>query len=175
MRWQGERLPRLLDARHAALQNHAASLLVHWGWLVRPEVSFNHFGDRGRVDLVAYHEPTRTAAMVEVKPALGDIQDTLGRLDVKARLGRRIALSVGWPAAIVIPMLILGEGSTQRRQVRMHEALFSGFVTGRAAMTWLRQPAAPHPAALLVFATADSPHADRVGSVVLPADGGGRW
>ncbi len=162
--WFGEALPRLLDARHAALQNRVAAHLGTWGWVVRAEVSFNHYGDRGRVDLVAFHPPTRAAAVVEIKPRLNDVQDTLGRLDVKARLARHIAARCGWASSGSVPLLVLGEGTTQRRMVTMHAALFRPFTIGRAAATWLRSPALPAPDGLLLFVAPDqTPPADWIG------------
>src|SRR5688500_6492572 len=122
--WQGERLPRLLDARHAALQNRFALFLEGCGWVIRPEVSFNHFGDRGRVDLLAYHPAARLLAVVEIKPNVGDVQDTLGRLDVKVRVAPTIAAELGWTASAAVPVLVLDDGTTQRRHVAQHEGLF---------------------------------------------------
>lgn len=154
--WQGERLPRLLDSRHAALQNRFVVMLEPWGWIVRVEVSFNHYGDRGRIDVLAWHALTATLAVVEIKPSLGDAQDTLGRLDVKARLGREVARQLGWAARSVVPVLVLGEGTTQRRHVAEHSGLFGSYaVRGRAAFSWLRQPRGLPPSGLLLFL--DSP------------------
>lgn len=170
-----ERLPRLLDSRHAALQNHVAARLAAWGWLVRPEVSFNHYGDRGRIDLLAFHPPTGVAAVTEIKPTLDDVQETLGRLDVKVRLGAQIAARFGWAVHASVPLLVLGEGTTQRRQVASHEALFGSLRSGRSAIAWLREPAGPTPVGLLVFAVADPPFADDIGIGALLADGIGGW
>jgi transcriptional regulator with XRE-family HTH domain len=64
VRWQGEQLDRLVDAAHAALQQEVAELLIGLGWLIRVEVSFNHYGDRGRVDLLAFHPLLRVLLVV---------------------------------------------------------------------------------------------------------------
>jgi len=45
--WRGGDLGRLLSSRHSAMANAVAGRLVAAGWLVRPEVSFNHFGEWG--------------------------------------------------------------------------------------------------------------------------------
>ena len=106
LRWQGEHLDRLMDAAHAAIQQAVAELLTSMGWTVRVEVSFNHYGDRGRVDVLALHPALRILLIVEVKSDLGDLQDTLGRLDVKVRLGPVIARELGWNnVAVVMPAL----------------------------------------------------------------------
>jgi len=150
--WQGERLPRLLDARHAALQNQFVLLLERDGWAVRVEVSFNHFGDRGRIDVLAYHPATGVLAVVEIKPTVGDAQDTLGRLDIKVRLAPKIAADLGWRVSAALPVLVLEGGTTPRRQVSQHDGLFRRFDhRGRSALAWLRHPGVPPPAGILLF------------------------
>ena len=142
VRWQGADLDRLIDRDHAALQNAAARRLGELGWIARAEVSFNHYGDRGRCDLLAWHPATRTILIVEVKSRLGDIQDTLGRLDVKARLGGLLAEQVGWgAAALVVPAFVLADSWSVRRVLMRHESLFHRYgVRGRTALAWLRSP-----------------------------------
>jgi transcriptional regulator with XRE-family HTH domain len=160
MRWQGEQLDRLIDAGHAVLQEHTAALLASNGWLVRSEVSFNHYGDRGRVDVLAFQPPTRALLVVEVKTAIGDLQETLGRIDIKARLGATLAQSAGWdvPQAVV-PALVLADRRGARETVAQHEALFTRYATrGRAALAWIRHPRAPAPAGLLWFVSVPDSH-----------------
>jgi transcriptional regulator with XRE-family HTH domain len=154
VRWNGEQLDRLIDARHAAIQEATASLLVSLGWETQPEVSFNRFGDRGRIDLVAYHRELRVLLVVEIKSAIGDLQDTLGRLDVKVRVARHVAAELGWPDVVaVVPALVIGDSRRSRRVVAEHAALFVRFSTrGRAAVAWTRKPALPEPSGLLWFA-----------------------
>lgn len=150
--WQGERLPRLLDARHAALQNTFVLVLERCGWLARVEVSFSEFGERGRIDVLAFHQPTRILAVVEVKPDVGDAQDTVGRLDVKTRLAPRLARELGWVPAAVVPVLVLEDRTSPRRHVGEHPGLFRRFAPrGRTARTWLRKPGLPTPGGLLLF------------------------
>ena len=97
LRWRGADLDRLIDRLHAEVQEAAASRLTRAGWLVRAEVTFNHYGDRGACDLVALHPATGVLAVVEVKSRLGNVQGTLHRLDTKARLGGLLAQQLGWP------------------------------------------------------------------------------
>jgi hypothetical protein len=91
--------------------------------------------------------------MVEVKTALGDVQDTMGMIDVKVRLGKVLADSVGWPPPIrVRPALVLGDRRGTRALVTRHPAAFARFpIRGRRALAWLRQPASPVPAGFLWF------------------------
>ena len=160
VRWQGEQMDRLIDAGHARLQEQAAVLLASNGWLVRSEVSFNHFGDRGRVDVLAFHPSARTLIVVEVKTAIGDLQETLGRVDVKARLGATLAAAAGWdvPQAVV-PALVIADRRAARRTVAQHETLFTRYsIRGRAAVAWIRHPRGPAPAGLLWFANLPNSH-----------------
>ena len=155
IRWQGEQLDRLIDAAHAAIQQAVAELLASQGWTVRVEVSFNHYGDRGRVDIIAVHPILRTLLIVEIKSALGDLQETIGRLDVKVRLGPTIARELRWAdVTTVIPALVIGDSRRARRAVADHDALFTTFAyRGRAALAWLRRPVQPIPSGLLWFAS----------------------
>jgi transcriptional regulator with XRE-family HTH domain len=155
VRWQGEELDRLVDAAHAHLVARCVELLASLGWDTRVEVSFNHYGDRGRVDVLAFHGSSRMLVVTEVKSALGDAQETLGRLDVKTRLGPVLAGSVGWPVPIqVVPALVIGDSRRARRIVGEHAALFMRFsVRGREAVSWLRSASGPAPSGLLWFAS----------------------
>ena len=142
LQWRGATLDRLIDAKHAAIANMAGRRLEGSGWVVRSEVSFNHFGDRGRCDLVAWHPAASTLLILEVKSLVGDLQEALGRLDVKVRLGHVIArdAGVGRPS-VIVGGLVLAENGANRRIVRGHEALFRRFGTrGRHALAWLRRP-----------------------------------
>ncbi|MGH2446229.1 MAG: hypothetical protein ACRDGD_09350 [Candidatus Limnocylindria bacterium] len=160
IRWQGEQLDRLIDAAHAGLQQSVAEALTAMGWAVRVEVSFNHYGDRGRVDILAFHPALRVLLVVEIKSALGDLQETLGRLDVKARLGAQLARDQGWAdVAIVIPALVVGDSRNARAIVAEHGALFARYdVRGRAALAWIRHPTVPMPTGLLWYVNRQDSH-----------------
>ena len=164
LRWHGEQLDRIADAAHAILQESVAASLTSLGWRVQAEVSFNHFGDRGRVDVLAIHPNSGVVLVVEVKSALGDLQETLGRIDIKARLGRTIAAEVGWTGAVgVVPVLVIGESRTARRVVAEHGALFTRYaVRGRSALAWLRRPGTPLPSGLMWFLNLPDSHHQRV-------------
>lgn len=177
VRWEGADLDRTIDAAHARLQEHVSRELRRLGWLVRVEVSFNHFGDRGRIDILASHSGTRTLLVVEVKSALGDLQDAIGRLDVKARLGRKVGSELGWPESHhVVPMLAITDSRTTRRIVAAHAMLFERYrLRGRRAVAWLRDPGGPTatPSGLLWFVNVTDSHAvtvtrDRRVRTVLP-------
>jgi transcriptional regulator with XRE-family HTH domain len=145
----------LLDAGHAFLQNLWKGRLEQWGWLVRAEVSFNHYGDRGRIDLLAFHPATGILLVIEIKTALVDIQALLGGLDVKVRVAPTLSNRFGWgrPTA-TIPMLVAAASSTARRRLADHAALFDPLaVRGRGATSWLRRPGSASPPSGLLALT----------------------
>lgn len=153
VRWQGEELDRLADAAHAAVIEACVKQLQERGWETRTEVSFNHFGERGRVDVLAHDIPSGTLLIVEGKSAVGDTQETTGRLDVKARLGRMLAEQVGWdPPRAVVAALVVADSKRSRRIVADYPGAFARFsVRGRRALAWLRRPTSPSPSGLLWF------------------------
>lgn len=140
--WRGEQLDRLVDAGHAELQNTVATMLRAAGWLVAVEVSFNHYGERGRYDILAYHPANGIVLVVEIKTAIGDVQATLGILDVKVRLAPMVAGQRGWERpTIAIPALVIADERQQHRLVAAHGALFDRFsVRARQARAWLQRP-----------------------------------
>ena len=153
VRWRGEQLDRLIDADHARVVEHTTALLGALGWATRVEVSFNHFGDRGRVDVLGFHADSLTLLVVEAKTNIGDTQDTHGRLDVKARLGPILAETVGWPPPkLVVPALVIAESRAARRVIAVHAGMFARFTfRGRPALAWLRRPTSGTPSGLLWF------------------------
>ncbi len=154
LQWRGVELDRLLDARHAALQEWIAAYLRGLGWEVRAEVSFNEYGDRGRYDLLAFHRLAKVLVIVEVKTSIGDIQELLGKLDVKVRVATSVARRLAWRATASVPIIVLTDSSTSRRHVRRHAELFARFTTDRRlAATCLRSPetVGEMPAGILMF------------------------
>lgn len=141
-RWRGADIARLLDATHASLQAAWKRRLERWGWTVWVEFSFNHYGDRGRIDLLAWHPVHRILLIGEVKTEVDDVQALLGGLDTKCRVALAVARRLGIGSVLaVVPFLVLADGSTNRDRLKRLAPLFSRFtIRGRAAMTWLRRP-----------------------------------
>jgi transcriptional regulator with XRE-family HTH domain len=155
--WHGPELDRLLDEDHAALQAAWADRLRRWSWQVWPEASYSRYGERGRVDLLAWHATLGILLVAEVKTALADAQEALGTLDAKARLGPFLAnqLSLPRPRAVV-PAFILQEDMTTRRRVERLAPLLARYgLRGRAAISWLRDPIKSAPHGLLIFSAAN--------------------
>src|SRR3954463_10511297 len=79
--WNGESLDRLLDAAHACLVEDVVGALDHARWEGVPEATFAVRGERGSVDVLAWHAQTATLLIVEVKLVVPDIQAMLAALD----------------------------------------------------------------------------------------------
>jgi hypothetical protein len=81
--------------------------------------------------------------VVEIKTAIGDVQATLGILDVKVRLAPMVAGQQGWERPVVaIPALVIADERQQHRLVAAHGALVARFsLRARQARAWLRRPA----------------------------------
>lgn len=139
--WNGPGLDRLLDAGHAALGAAIKRRLEAWGWLVKVEVSYSRYGERGRIDLLALHASASILLVIELKTDLVDVQALLGSLDVKVRLARDVGRQVGWHARSVVPVIVFTEDDAVRRRVRQLDALFDRYpLRGREATGWLRRP-----------------------------------
>lgn len=79
----GGELDRVLSARHAALGERVAAWIARQpGWIVAAEVSFAIYGERGIVDLLAWHESTSSLVVIELKTAIPvDVDELIGTLD----------------------------------------------------------------------------------------------
>jgi transcriptional regulator with XRE-family HTH domain len=140
--FHGEGLDRLRDRDHAALVEQVVTRLRRLGWDVATEVSFNEWGERGSIDVLAFHRSTGSLLVVEVKTVVPDVGGMLMTIDRKVRLAARIAHDRGWDARTVSSLLVLAEGSTARRRIETHRATFeTAFpVRGVAVDRWLRRP-----------------------------------
>lgn len=153
--WNGPELDRLLDEAHAALGVSVKRRLERWGWLVRVEVSYSRYGERGRIDLLAFHPAAGVLLVIELKSELVDVQSLLGSLDVKVRLARGIVERFGWTPRAVVAAIVFLEHSATRKRLARFDSLFDRFERrGKAALSWLRRPSGAVPHGLLWFASA---------------------
>ena len=100
VRRRGAELDRLIDEGHAALGARVAEKLRGWGWDVRVEVSYSEYGERGSIDLLAWHAATGSLLVIEVKTEIVSAESTLRKLDEKGRLAAKVARErFGWARA----------------------------------------------------------------------------
>lgn len=144
LRWQGGDLPRLLSARHAAMHEVMARFFGDLpDWTAEPEVSFSIYGERGIIDVLAWHPGRRILLVIELKTEVVDVNEMLGSLDRKRRLARVIARDRGWDPLEVGVWLVIADGRTNRRHVASHMAVLRAKLPtdGRSIRAWLRNPA----------------------------------
>lgn len=145
-RWRGGEADRLVDAGHASLVEAVVRELEGLApWIAAPEVSFAIYGERGSIDILAWHPELRHLLVVEVKTALTDLQALTSGVDRKRRLARKIALERGWDARLVSVWVVAGDTTSNRRRLAAHRAtLRAAFPDeGRTVRAWLRRPDRP--------------------------------
>jgi transcriptional regulator with XRE-family HTH domain len=134
---------RTLNAGHAAMHEAVARLFrVLPGWSPAPEVSFSIYGERGVIDILAWHAASRTLLVIELKTAIVDINDLMGSMDRRRRLAAQIGRERGWVPLVVATWVLIADTPTNRRRLAEHAtALRSAFPEdGRAMRRWLRRP-----------------------------------
>ncbi|MGC8633061.1 MAG: helix-turn-helix domain-containing protein [Candidatus Limnocylindrales bacterium] len=146
LRWRGGQLDRLLDARHAALQQEVMRRLMRApGWVVVPEVSYSISGERGAIDLLAWHAEHGALLVIEIKSQIVDLQDLLRTMDQRRRLAPAIARGRGWPGRAVSTWVAVEDTDANRRRARRHADLLAAAfpAAGPVVRGWLRAPAQP--------------------------------
>jgi transcriptional regulator with XRE-family HTH domain len=146
VRWRGGDLDRLADEGHAGIVDAVCVVLGRHDWVVLPEVSYAVYGERGSIDVLAWHPVAEVLLVVEVKTALTSLEETLRRHDAKARLAPGIARDrVGERPSAAVRLLVLPADSTSRRHVARHDPVLRAAypVRGRDAAAWLRAPHRP--------------------------------
>lgn len=143
--WHGEELDRLLDAVHAGLVERVIALLRATGWEVVPEATFSVYGERGSVDVLAFHPRLGALLIVEVKSVVPDMQAMLAGIDRKVRLGSGLAEDRGWRIRSVSRLLVLPDDRTARRRLADHAATIGQVLPLRTAAVrrWIARPVGP--------------------------------
>jgi hypothetical protein len=100
------------------------------------------YGERGVIDLLAFHPATGSLLVVELKTAIVDVNELVGTLDRKTRLASRVAADRGWRSRSVSRWLIVARGSTNHRRIDAHRAVLRAAFPddGRAVRSWLHAP-----------------------------------
>ncbi|HEY7737335.1 MAG TPA: helix-turn-helix domain-containing protein [Candidatus Limnocylindrales bacterium] len=142
-RWRAGDLDRLLNARHSAMHEELARLFADLpGWVAQPEVSFSIFGERGVIDVLAWHPGRRAVLVIEIKTDIADVNELMSTLDRKGRLAAKIALERGWRARTVGMWLVVAASDANRRRVAAHCAVLGSLLPddGTRVRAWLRNP-----------------------------------
>jgi transcriptional regulator with XRE-family HTH domain len=141
-RWRGEALDRLIDEDHAGIVDDVVALYRPAGWEVAVEVSFSIYGERGSIDVFAWHPIAEVVAVNEIKATVPDAGNTVIGVDRKARLAPQIARERGWRCRAVARFLVVPEGTTTRRRIDDHAETFrTAFPAGtQESLDWIRTP-----------------------------------
>lgn len=143
VRWRGGELDRLVGGRHSAMHEELARIFAALPeWTAAPEVTFAIFGERGAIDILAWHAASRTLLIIELKTELVDVQETVGTLDRKVRLAATVAAERGWRPQTVASWLVVADSPTNRRRVQAHGTMLRAAypADGRTMPGWLREP-----------------------------------
>ncbi len=143
VRWQGADLDRLLNRGHARLHEAMARWLRDVdGWLTLPEVSFAHYGDRGVIDVVAWHAASRTLLVIELKTRIADVNDLMATMDVRRRMAPQIARDHGWEPGAIGLWVVIAPARLNARVLAEHATVLrTKFpADGRTMRRWLAHP-----------------------------------
>lgn len=146
-RWRSGDVDRLLNRRHSALHE----LVARWfgeflpAWALAPEVSFSIYGERGVIDILAWHPGRRALLIIELKTDVVDVNDIAGQADRRRRLARKIAAERGWDPVTVSVWVVVAPSRTNERRIAAHSAMLRAAfpVDGRGVESWLRDPVGP--------------------------------
>jgi transcriptional regulator with XRE-family HTH domain len=163
LRWHGGALEQLIDQRHARIVGATVEMLDRLGWAPEVEVSYSHYGERGSIDVLAWHASAATLLVVEVKSELVSIEATLRKLDEKARLAPVVSRERhgGRPVGVG-RLLILPATTTARRQLARNGSVLDAALPmrGDTVRGWLRHPVGSISGILLLPDRSDIAHGD---------------
>jgi transcriptional regulator with XRE-family HTH domain len=143
VRWQGGDLPRLLSARHSRMHEVMARFFGDLpDWTAEPEVSFSIYGERGIIDILAWHPARRILLVIELKTEIVDVNELLGTLDQKRRLALDVARARGWNPAAIATWVVVAKSRSNRRAIAEHATVLRAKLPkdGRGIGAWLRDP-----------------------------------
>ena len=143
-RWRAGDLDRLVSGRHSRLHEAVGRWFATAlpDWILAPEVSFSFFGERGVIDILAWHPVRRALLVIELKTDLADVNELIGTMDRRRRLAWDIAKERGWEPLTVSTWVLVAGGRTNRARISAHRTLIrTAFpVDGRTVAGWLRRP-----------------------------------
>lgn len=145
-RWRGPELATLLDSDHAALVDAVIGRLAAARWEVVAEWTFNHYGERGSVDVVAWRPDHRALLVIEVKSRIVEVGQLHAGVDRKLRIaGSLLPDERGWRARHVGGIVVLPDDRAAYASVQRHRSLFAVSFPARTVEVrrWIARPAGP--------------------------------
>jgi transcriptional regulator with XRE-family HTH domain len=145
LRWRGGEGDRLVDRDHARIVEAVVAELTYLGWETYPEFTFNFYGERGSVDILAWHPGRHALLLIEVKTRLTDLQRLLMAMSRKLRVvPGLVSEERGWQRRGLGHVIVMLDTRANRATVERHQATFAATFPSRTADVrgWLRSPTA---------------------------------
>ena len=143
-RWRAGDLDRLVNGRHARLHESVARWFAEElpAWVLEPEVSFSIYGERGVIDILAWHPGHRALIVIELKTDIVDVNQLMGQMNQRRRLAPEIARERGWDPVSISTWVIVANGRTNRARLSAHRIVLRNAFPrdGRSMHGWLRRP-----------------------------------
>jgi transcriptional regulator with XRE-family HTH domain len=143
-RWHAGDLDRLVNGRHARLHESVARWFAQElpDWVLEPEVSFSIYGERGVIDILAWHRGLRALIVIELKTDIVDVNQLIGQMNQRRRLAREIAHDRGWDPLTISMWVIVANGRTNRARLAAHRTVLRNAfpLDSRSMQAWLRRP-----------------------------------
>ena len=141
-RWRGGELDRMLNSGHAAMHEAAALEFAKLDWLLSAEVTFAIYGERGVIDILAFHPSTGALLVIELKTDIVDVQGLVGAVDRYRRLAPQIARERGCEVRSVSCWVLLRDTPSNHRRFAAHATVLRNAFPddGRRMRGWLAQP-----------------------------------
>jgi transcriptional regulator with XRE-family HTH domain len=124
--------PRRGDAAHAMCSAYVQRRLEAAGWQVAREVRIDDGRYVGWIDLLAFHAPTGTLLVIEVKTQIEDLGAIERSIDWHVRGARRAAERLGWRARAVAAWVTALASDEIEEELRRNRALWESAFPRRA-------------------------------------------
>jgi transcriptional regulator with XRE-family HTH domain len=141
--WHGGDMDRVLNERHGLMHERLAAMFVALpDWVCTSEVTFSVYGERGSIDLLAWHPGRRALLVIELKTEITDPAALVAQVDRYRRLAAGIARERGWDPASVSVWVVVADSTMNRRRLARYRAMLRNRfpLEGRTIRTWLRRP-----------------------------------
>jgi transcriptional regulator with XRE-family HTH domain len=133
---------RQRDAAHARSSAHVRRRLERRGWIVRQEVEVRLGSARGFIDILAFHPPSGTLLIGEIKTEIHDVGDLQRSIAWHEAAAPEVARSLGWQAARFVSCVFVLATESNDERIRANRGLFdqSFPIRRRAFAAWLDDP-----------------------------------
>jgi hypothetical protein len=124
------------------MHESVARTLRGTAWLMAPEATFSIYGERGVIDILAFHPPSGALLVIELKTDLVDVQALISAVDRYRRLAPQMARERGWAVRSVSCWVVLRDTPANHRRLAAHATVLRTAFPhdGRHVRAWVRAP-----------------------------------